>query len=435
MILQNYLICKRGHLIMGRKNKEKKKSKKCYQTSTMNTINNGENNTTGNNTNNAENENYNNIKNNNDQTEHIPYKSTSLRISIIITLIPVLVNILFNLFYSKYSSYSERLIKAETQLAVLEENYAKITNDINKLSSSVEELSSNVNALSDKVSYIQGQLNNQVSYFSYHTDKNPFDESYDIETFSVNNAIRLGKPHNDNVNNLTNEYLLLSYQNDIQEVYIWGKLNEYNNWSGNCTINVYENDKLILITDGFYDNGELTSFKQVVPFINNAGTKVWGISDRIYNGTYSSGDTYTYYYEDDYTKNFNIDSVVKEDIITVDNFKEITETCLEGHYHGNISNGFYNDTTGNSYIVKYAQDGTVKTLYVGNFIDGKWNDFTGYAWEIAREENTTYMYYSGCVSNGSFEDENLKFELLYTIENVHEKLDERNWNIELNWYQ
>ncbi len=59
----------------------------------------------------------------------------------------------------------------------------------------------------------------------------------------------------------------------------------------------------------------------------------------------------------------------------------------------------------------------------------------GTAWEIAKDENTSYMYYRGYADNGSFTDNNPDFELLYTIDDVYEKLEEHNWNIDLNWYQ
>ena len=97
---------------------------------------------------------------------------------------------------------------------------------------------------------------------------------------------------------------------------------------------------------------------------------------------------------------------------------------LEGYYAGETSDGLYNDTTGNAYLVKYFENGLTKTIYKGNFVDGQFNDETGKAWYIVKEEDTEYMYYKGIFHNGSPEIKTGEFKNSITLEfigNILEK--------------
>lgn len=89
-----------------------------------------------------------------------------------------------------------------------------------------------------------------------------------------------------------------------------------------------------------------------------------------------------------------------DDILNVDEFSAQITSTLEGYYCGEISDGQYNDDSGDAYFVKFFEDGTVRTLYVGNFKDGQFNDQTGNAWMIGKLEiGASYSFYQGPFKN------------------------------------
>ena len=123
--------------------------------------------------------------------------------------------------------------------------------------------------------------------------------------------------------------------------------------------------------------------------------------------------------------------------MTVEDFRNNLTAVSEGFYCGNTSNNYYNDETGNAYIIKYAKDGTVRTLYVGNFIDGAFNDLTGNAWYIVRDEelNTGYMYCKGKFENNDIVgNPTEKPENPVSLERIKEILNDAHLDLDLNWY-
>lgn len=233
---------------------------------------------------------------------------------------------------------------------------------------------------------------------------------------------------------LVGETLLLPYISEGNEVYFYGQFDEKNQWDGNCLINVYSNDQLALIMEAEYNHGLLTEYKQVLPAQTLGKTNVWIIAERTNMGDSNSGDSWNYIREKGYEKAFDLDTVTNKDIITVDEFRNIIDTRIEGFYHGNTSDGLYNDNTGDAYLVKYNEDGTVRTLYNGRFKDGIFEDTTGYAWYITKNENTDYMYYQGQFDDGKpVHDSKSVFENGLTQERINEILQEKGFTGDLKW--
>lgn len=205
------------------------------------------------------------------------------------------------------------------------------------------------------------------------------------------------------VTQVTKEKLLLPYIENGQEVYFYGQLSEQGNWDGNCLVNVYEDDELQFITDAIYDNGELLTCRQVFLYqTTGVKTPVWGVSKRTIKDDFNSGETYYYYREENYVKDFSLDNATPDDIFSADEFcNDFINGYLEGYYCGNTSDGYFNDESGTAYMKKYFQDGTIRTLYVGNFVHGQFDDRSGSAWIIGREnENTPYGLYNGRFVDG-----------------------------------
>lgn len=251
---------------------------------------------------------------------------------------------------------------------------------------------------------------------------------------------------------LAEQKLFIPYINEKgQEVFFLGQFNKNNQWDGECIINIYENDNLILVTEGEYKDGHILNYKQVLPFTTNAGLKVWSVSERSIvakdaNETaidytnvdtyYINGESWNYFADDknSYRKHFNFDDASEINIVTVDQFKSTISSPLEGYYFGNTSNGKYNDDTGTSYMIKYFENGTVRTLYHGDFKNGSFNDSSNEAWYISKSENTTYMYYKGKFENEKpLHNENSKFENYLTLERIRELLIENGFFLKLNW--
>lgn len=229
--------------------------------------------------------------------------------------------------------------------------------------------------------------------------------------------------------------VLLPYKSGDQDVFFYGQINENGRWDGNCILNTYEGDKLVLITDAVYDNGNLISCKQVFFYNLRSGQEVWAYSDYIRKDGFGSGDTWLYIKESDCIKNLSIDDVAVEDVLSADQFKESFCHNLIAYYAGNTSDGFFNDESGNAYMAYFFEDGSVRLLYCGNFVDGTFNDSTGNAWYIVRNEKTNYMYFKGVFRNGE-EVHNSKQVTLpppLSQEQINEILGDRQFNVSLRW--
>ena len=230
---------------------------------------------------------------------------------------------------------------------------------------------------------------------------------------------------------LYNQQLLFTFNRDSQEIFFLGQFNEEGQLDGNCIVNIYNNNKLILITDTVCNNGELLEYNQVFPCTNSAGQTVWAITNQIPYDSFKNGETLYYFREDDLVQAFNSNNVTPENIITVDEFSSRINTTLEGYYCGNTSNGYFNDTTGDAQMVKFSKDGTVSAVYVGNFKDGQFDDHTGNAWLIAKGE-TNYIYYKGMFTNGiRLDDKAVK--ILISQKEIEEIVNETHFNCELKW--
>ena len=230
--------------------------------------------------------------------------------------------------------------------------------------------------------------------------------------------------------------LLLPYTENGNEVYFYGQLDSAGNWDGRCTVNIYDGNVLQLITDAMYDGGTLLSCKQAFPDTVTSGEDVWVISERKVEDGFSTGETYRYFRSDDYTKSFSLDNVEPDDILNVDEFSAQITSTLEGYYCGEISDGQYNDDSGDAYFVKFFQDGTVRTLYVGNFKDGQFNDQTGTAWMIGKLEiGASYSFYQGPFKNSVSSRDSCYWEEPISTDRIQEILKEFGFTsaVNLNW--
>lgn len=251
------------------------------------------------------------------------------------------------------------------------------------------------------------------------------------------------------VDQLFNKKLLIPYMQDGKEVFFYGQFNEKEHWDGTCIFNIYgysedlDSNILETIMEAEYDDGVLISYRKVIRSTTTQNNNVWSIfyGEIIYkNGEvdYAKGETWNYFRVNEYLIGFDISNVNVKDIIYIDEFEKTLKnfSFIEGYYCGNISNGYYNDDTGNAYMIKYTEVGFIRTIYVGRFKNGLPDDQSGNAWQIVFDdyENVNrYFYYKGKFSNNKRQGK-VTIDDYVTQEEINKIINGMQFNCELNWY-
>lgn len=328
----------------------------------------------------------------------------------------------------KLDYMESELLKTGTHLSNLDTEMASIREDLGRLDERVNKLEEDydeaftVTVAANNIPYV-GNADNGV-----YELKSPSWNSSDIIATDINDGTEYSADF------LAGKRLLIPYTSGNQEIVFCGQFNKNNHWDKNCIINVYVNNKLILIMDAEYDDGNLSSYRQVLNDTTRIG-EIWAVSKREHNVESNSGRTWNYRRDNDYTKEFKLTEVEYGDVISVEEFASGINSHVESYYNGCTSDGKYNDETGDAYLVRYAEDGTVKTLYVGRFKKGEFHDETGNAWEIVFDSSNNinrYFYYGGIFEDGQREnDDGIEY---LTQAQINEKISEKEFDCELNWY-
>lgn len=395
----------------------------------------------------------------NDENERLNTKTgKSLNIKAIV--IESLFACLFSVLFTGVAAMISGVIQIPAKIDNLEKNLTnkidgleiRMESRMEGLETRMDDLNNRMNSLESRVNTVEGAFV-QAGIYSNIFNLQPTPEgmsNLSIKYEVVNNAYLLSAPSWQkvdviakdaetgelyNAEDLQNEKLFLPYtDNSGQEIIFYGQFNENNQWDGNCLINIYKENCLILIMEADYDNGELLTYKQIIPFETQNETPVWSISNRKHFEKSNSGESYIYVRDCEYTKNFEITEAGLKDIIGVEEFRQSIKGNLEGYYYGNTFNGNYNDNTGNAYLIKFAENGTVRTLYKGNFKDGKFDDSTGNAWYITKDKDTQYMYYQGVFTDGNIKKPaNDSFRIGLTLDDIYDIIDGETFAFELKW--
>ena len=126
-----------------------------------------------------------------------------------------------------------------------------------------------------------------------------------------------------------------------------------------------------MITDAEYVDGKVVSCKQIFSDYTSGNSEpIWVVSNRTVKQGISYGETWHFFREGDFTEISEPENVSATEILSAETFKEKITTNIEGYYKGTISDGWFNDTTGSAYMIKYFRNGMIKTLYVGDFRNG-----------------------------------------------------------------
>lgn len=232
---------------------------------------------------------------------------------------------------------------------------------------------------------------------------------------------------------LINKKMLITYKDtNDEDVIYFGQFNENGHWNGDCIINVYKNNKLILLTNSHYDDGKLLRYEQA---FQDSGS--WFISKRKNKGDYNIGETWQFEYaSNEIVQDFDIKNIKLENIISLDKFKNSLNIKLQSYYNGKTSNGKYNDNTGNAYYIKFSDNGKINTLYIGNFCDGKFNDHTGNAQEIVYDTFNNinkYYHYKG-IFNDNIKEGKVDRSNYVTNKQIKKILRGKDFSFELKWH-
>lgn len=258
---------------------------------------------------------------------------------------------------------------------------------------------------------------------------------WEDENLVIGEDMENGKKYT--VDDLMKESIVTTYvdQSTGEIVVFKGQYDKYNHWNGNCIINRYKDNKLKFIMDAEYISGKLTKYKQVFSCANARGDELWMVSEREIEEYKNRGETWSYFKDSEYEKIIEMDSIKESDIIDADSFRLILSSNLEGYYNGYTSDRLYNDDTGQAYLIKYAREGYIRTLYVGKMEDGYFEDATNNAWYIAKSEDTDYMYYKGEFHKGHpVHNDESTFINNISIEEIEKILQDNNFNTGLCWY-
>lgn len=239
------------------------------------------------------------------------------------------------------------------------------------------------------------------------------------------------------ISDLVDKPFIFSYRDGEEDVFFCGQYNEDEKWDGICTENRYVNQKLRLSVQLNYRNGSIVSREYMYA---NVGDWYYFIS----SGSEMIGYTWKYAYND-IIQSISSDNMSSNDLLSPGDCRNVVNGTLKHLYYGNISDGLYNDDSGEAWMIVYNDDNeddekkTLKTLYSGNIKDGVFNDDTGDAWYISRSDGNYYVYYLGIFKDGEaieFDDDN-NIPLSYSAANriISSKEFEKYINLDMSCFE
>lgn len=369
------------------------------------------------------------------------FNTHPFRMSVVASIIASLILNSINTFYNNYILFPS---KVNSQLTTIQTTLSQSSSDdLSEVIKRIDKLEINVATIANVAAInLYSDLKYTDDFISelsaksetvkneYYSSEPPCQNS-DIIAINIKSGDKYTKEQ------LAGSKLLIPYTYNEQEVLFYGQYDKNNHWDQDCIINVYENDKLVLIAETEYKNGIPTSSKQVFPSKTKDGANVWSITDRKYEEDFNYGKTWNYFKFNEWSKTFEFENADIDDMINVTDFKDDIKvfSLLEGYYYGKIQNGKYNDDDKNvSYMVKNDDNGFVRTVYIGDFKDGDFYDQTGEAEEIVFDGSVNkYFYYIGKFKDGKREnDDNLKYITQEDIDRIIKPCDFDD--CDLNWH-
>lgn len=335
------------------------------------------------------------------------------------------------------------LVPAVTLLFTMNATATSNTKLIEQLQGTISNFETRLNTQEQNNAMIKGSLgmitnlNNQDETLSFLDDVSIQDNAISETTAALEADIIIGKDADGityHAADLIGKTILLSYKENERDVYFLGQYNEKYYWDGYCVTNTYNADgSLYSVCESNFDNGRRLDYKTVISI--NAKEDRWDYYSRKFVDGERIGTSIEYIFEYKKVKDFTNTNVRSSDILVADDFVKKQNARILQYYYGKTADGLYSDDTGSAFLIKFFDDGTVKSLYKGNFVNGKYNDNTGRAWNIIFAENCGYYVCNTgiFVNNKAIIKSNQEFseqEIIQQIEpliKVHEKCRDLNW--------
>ena len=295
-------------------------------------------------------------------------------------------------------STDDRFADADKRIDGIRDDIMSLRTDITAMNESIKGLVNDVGEAKGKLSAIaikpEGQIGDTVLSFSYLKN----DDVYLSRPSFDKGIVAVGLDNKEySAEDLQNQQIIIPYKENGQEVFFQGRFNENNQWDGECLINVYQDGIFVIATEAIYDNGKRKEYQQLFP-----NGDEWVFSRRVDQTTFNGGDTWKYEKIADGKQTISFDDPDPADMIHPSEVEYESGAALISHYHGNTSEGKYNDESGEAYLIAYYDDGYTRLVYQGKFVNGLQDDDTGEAWQIARDKviGTNYMLYKGVFKKG-----------------------------------
>ncbi len=233
--------------------------------------------------------------------------------------------------------------------------------------------------------------------------------------------------------------LLIPYIENDKEIYFLGQYDEKYRWDGYCITNIYNSDGTLYgVCEYEFGNGKCLNCKS---FYRSETEGEWIYLDRVFYDDKRYGESIRYLFQYDEVKDFTSLDVDFFDIVCADKFVNNVNAIILSYYKGYMSNGAYNDESGDAYFITYfspeeldifkiPDDGglnigapVIKTLYKGRFKEGVFYEENYDSWYITRTDKTTYMYFKGGFSDNhpQHKDETKEIFVNYL---THEQIDD-----------
>lgn len=346
--------------------------------------------------------------------------------------------------------------------------FFRLPEQVSNVQSDIKDLNSRTNNLEKNIEFINGKLNVNKDFDSGLNDI--IDKGYDVAdsnsvmldvryigSISVDKntdqitlkdlstesdkvvAVTIDGRKTFKANEIIDKRVIVPYKENGYCIIFYGKYNKNYHWDGICTTNVYKDKKLYLITRAKYNDGHISTYKQI---IQDKDKKVWDITEREHKDKYDIGYTYTYSRNNDYQLKLKFNNITKKDILTYKKFRKKIETTNKklSYYYGQTANGTYNDSTGNAFRIQFDEDEKLEIFYNGNFKDGILNDHkydhdnpADYAWQIVHD-NVGYFYFKGDFEN-NVRSENLPKSPYISLQKAKDLVAKFDYDFSNLWYE
>ena len=189
--------------------------------------------------------------------------------------------------------------------------------------------------------------------------------------------------------------IVFAYPDEDREIFFKGGFDRELRWDGACILNVYSGRSLSIALKSVFDGGVQTDEKRLI--VDDGRVRYLDMKGMLRG---DQADVWEYAIKQPVWEISLEDPDVKK-IVAPESFINMSRGYCMSHYHGYVKHGFYEDDTGDAYLVRFFEDGNVHSLYRGGFRDGKYEDNTGEAGYLIRDRGDASTMYIGYV--GSFE--------------------------------